>query len=187
MLQLTKRTEYGLIALVHMVDREGEFVSVREISEHYQVPRRLLAEVLKDLCRSEVIESQRGATGGHSLTRSPAAITLGEIVSLLEGKPSLASCENLGAYHGGEGDLEQNCPIRSPLHRLREGIWYMMENISLEALASSPASVRETADAVLSTSSYESRHHESRHHESRHHESRHPTSPYPAFKRARVS
>ena len=152
MLQLTKRTEYGLIALVHMVDREGEFVSVREISEHYHVPRRLLAEVLKDLGRTEIVDSQRGATGGYSLSRSPESITLGEVVSVLEGKPSLASCENLGAHHGGECDLEKKCPIRSPLHRLREGIWYMMERISLRALASSPTSVRETADAILSTS-----------------------------------
>ena len=33
MLQLTKRTEYGLIALVAMVGRQGHFVSAREISE----------------------------------------------------------------------------------------------------------------------------------------------------------
>ena len=51
MIQLTKRTEYGLIALVHMADREGQIVSVREIAERYPIPRRLLAEVLKDLCR----------------------------------------------------------------------------------------------------------------------------------------
>ena len=39
MLQLTKRTEYGLIALVHMVDRGVEPVSVREISERYEALR----------------------------------------------------------------------------------------------------------------------------------------------------
>src|SRR5262245_1380439 len=71
MLQLTKRTEYGLIALVHMVDRERQLVSVREISEHYPIPRRLLAEVLKDLCRANLVDSQRGATGGYVLAREP--------------------------------------------------------------------------------------------------------------------
>ena len=49
MLQLTKRTEYGLIALVHLADHEGEVVSAREIGEFYPVPKRLLAEVLKGL------------------------------------------------------------------------------------------------------------------------------------------
>ena len=78
MLQLTKRTEYGLIALVHLMDQrdlashsEAVFVSAREIGERYPVPRRLLAEVLKDLARAELVDSARGSTGGYSLARDP--------------------------------------------------------------------------------------------------------------------
>lgn len=135
MLQLTKRTEYGLIALVHMVDRDGTVVSVREISEHYPVPRRLLAEVLKDLCRANLVTSQRGATGGYVLARPAESITLGEVVTALEGTPMLSSCESLGAASHGECDLEPTCPIRSPLHRIREGIWGLMQRTTLRSLA----------------------------------------------------
>ena len=135
MLQLTKRTEYGLIALVHMADHEGEVVSVREISERYPVPRRLLAEVLKDLCRASLVESQRGAAGGYSLARSPDVISLGEIVASLEGRPRLASCEDLAPASHGECGIEPVCPIRSPLHRIREGIWHLMERTTLRSLA----------------------------------------------------
>lgn len=135
MLQLTKRTEYGLIALVHMVDRGGELVSAREISERYPVPRRLLAEVLKDLCRANVVTSQRGALGGYVLARPAEAITLGEVVTALEGSPTLSSCESLGAASHGECDIEPTCPIRSPLHRIREGIWELMQRTTLRSLA----------------------------------------------------
>lgn len=91
MLQLTKRTEYGLIALVHMADHQGRVVSAREIGEHYPIPRRLLAEVLKDLTHAGLIESQRGATGGYTLVRPADAITLAEIVTTLEGNPALTN------------------------------------------------------------------------------------------------
>ncbi|MFO1009825.1 MAG: Rrf2 family transcriptional regulator [Planctomycetota bacterium] len=134
MLQLTKRTEYGLIALVHMADRPGAVVSVREISERYPVPRRLLAEVLKDLGRANLVESQRGATGGYQLTRPAHTITLGEIVCALEGAPSVSSCETLAPARDGECELEPRCPIRSPLHRIREGIWSLMERTTLSSL-----------------------------------------------------
>jgi Rrf2 family protein len=85
-IQLTKRTEYGLIALVHLADaaltgRDGAFVSVREIAEHYPVPKRLLAEVLKDLARAELVESARGKDGGYTLRRQPDQITLAEVVA----------------------------------------------------------------------------------------------------------
>ncbi len=135
MLQLTKRTEYGLIALVHMVDRRGDFVSAREISERYHVPRRLLAEVLKDLARAEVVDSQRGATGGYALARPAEEVTVGEVVAALEGAPKLAGCETLEpSSAGGECDLEPSCPIRSPLQRIREGIWQQMQRTTLRSL-----------------------------------------------------
>jgi Rrf2 family protein len=137
LLQLTKRTEYGLIALVYMADRAGSVVSVREISEHYPVPRRLLAEVLKDLARENLVESQRGATGGYVLARSPDEITLGGIVTALEGRPTLSSCESLAPARNGECELEPTCPIRSPLHRIREGIWTLMERTTLRSLVQS--------------------------------------------------
>lgn len=141
MIQLTKRTEYGLIALVHMAEREGEYVSAREISEHYTVPRRLLAEVLKDLCHARLIESHRGASGGYALACSPDDLTLSDVVSALEGRPSLTSCESLDSFgprghridHGPCG-LEPVCPIRSPLHRVREGLWQLLQRTTLRSL-----------------------------------------------------
>jgi Rrf2 family protein len=145
MIQLTKRTEYGLIALVHMADRAGQVVSVREIAERYPIPRRLLAEVLKDLCRAGLVESQRGASGGYVLVRSADSITLGEVVTSLEGRPALSSCENLSPAHNSECDMERVCPIRSPLHRIRDGIWRLMERTTLRSLVRSPAASADTA------------------------------------------
>lgn len=135
MLQLTKRAEYGLIALTHLAGREGEVTSVREIAEHYAVPRRLLAEVLKDLCRTGHVISQRGANGGYSLSRPADSVTLGEVVATLEGRPSIASCESLGAFSNGSCDVAPRCPIRSPMQRIRSSIWNMMQRTTLRDLA----------------------------------------------------
>ena len=135
MLQLTKRTEYGLIALVHMADREGEFVSVRELCERYPLPRRLLAEVLKDLHRAELVESLRGAQGGYSLARAADRITLAQVVEALEGAPALTSCRNLAPAVNGGCEVEPTCPIRSPIHVIRERLWKLMEVTTLRSLS----------------------------------------------------
>jgi Rrf2 family protein len=136
MLQLTKRTEYGLIALTHLAGKEGEITSVREISDSYPIPKRLLAEVLKDLCRSSFVASHRGVRGGYSLARSPDAITIGEVVGVLEGHPTLASCEALGAHASERCGVERVCPIKSPIHRLRRDIWDLFERTTLRDLVS---------------------------------------------------
>ena len=102
------------------------------------VHRRLLAEVLKDLQRAGLGESQRGAAGGYALSRPPEAVTLGEIVAALEGPPALTSCEGLGAGASERCEVESVCPIRSPLQRVREGIWTLLQGTTLSSLARSP-------------------------------------------------
>jgi len=146
MLQLTKRTEYGLIALVHMVDRGGEPISVRELCERNPVPKRVMAEVLKDLGRSDLVESHRGATGGYSLARAPEAITLGEIIAALEGAPALTNCEVSSTLRSGACEVKPSCPIRSPLQRVHERLWDLLEHTTLRSL-SDPAARRLSAGA----------------------------------------
>jgi Rrf2 family protein len=137
MLQLTKRTEYGLIAMSHMVDCGAEPVSVREIGERYPIPRRLLAEVLKDLCRAELVESQRGAAGGYVLARAAESITVGDIVEALEGRPEISNCGTSSPHRNAECEMQPTCRIRSPLQRIREGIWAMLERTTLRSLRES--------------------------------------------------
>lgn len=137
MLKLTKRTEYGLIALLHLADRPGEVVSVREIGERYPVPLRLMGEALKALHHAGVVDSARGVGGGFWLTSSPDKITLGQVVAALEGAPALTSCADLGASDkDGACDVQDVCPIRSPLQSIRQGIWSLMQDTTLRSLMS---------------------------------------------------
>lgn len=139
MLQLTKRTDYGLIALTYLAGHSG-VQSVRSIADLYPIPRRLLAEVLKDLLHSRLVESRRGAQGGYALARPPSEIKVSEIVEALEGAPSLTSCE--GSHSGNSCAVESVCPVRGPIHVLRQGIWRMLEQTALSDLVSWPESAR---------------------------------------------
>ena len=143
MLQLTKRSEYALIALVHMVDREGGVVSVRELCERYPLPKRLVAEVLKDLARAGLVTSQRGAQGGYTLAQSAEEITLGQIIGAMEGIPPLTNCETLASARDGGCEVHPVCPIRSPVERVREHLWRLFESTTLRSLVPNPHAHRD--------------------------------------------
>jgi Rrf2 family protein len=157
MLKLTKRTEYGLIALMHLADREGEVVPSREIGEQFHVPQRVLAESLKALCHAGLVNSTRGASGGYALARGSDAITLGDVVTALEGAPAVTGCHDLAAARrDGSCDVESVCPIRSPLERVRAGIWALLEGTTLRSLADrtlSPLQLLHTATDNLGDAS----------------------------------
>jgi Rrf2 family protein len=142
MLQLTKRTEYGLIALTHLAQRAGRVSSVREICERYPVPRRLVAEVLKDLCQARLVDSHRGPSGGYSLVRPPEAISVGDVVAALEGHPALTSCVSLGHYVAHPCEVERVCPIRSPIETLRVELWRLLTRTTLRDLLAHPVPAR---------------------------------------------
>ena len=154
MLQLNKRTEYALIALVHMVDRGAvgaepdRFVSAREIGDQYPLPRRLLAEVLKDLQRAGVVHSQRGASGGYAIARAAEDLPLGDVVLAMEGPPGLTGCESFSGETTTPCEMERSCPIKNPMSRVRQGIWTLFQGTSLRDLAT-PGALAEFATAQV--------------------------------------
>ena len=169
MFQLTKRTEYGLIALTHLASARGEVTSAREITERYSLPQRLLAEVLKDLCKADLVTSHRGANGGYSIAQTTEEISIGDVVRILEEGPLVAICESPPVAAAGPAaavttsskasasqaaapkgstktcELESTCPIRSPIHRLHTGLWNLLDQTALGDLTRPPHSVPLTA------------------------------------------
>ena len=137
MLALTKRAEYGLIALVHLVDRRGEFVSAREIGDTYEVPRRLLAEVLKSLSRADLLDSQLGSAGGYTLAREPELITVAQAVQAIEDATPESGCDTEVQTASGWSacEMSSTCPIKTPIQRLRAGIWGLLHQTTLRDLA----------------------------------------------------
>ena len=56
MLKLTRKSEYGLIALLHIDARQdGGLVTAKEIAETYQLPAELLGKVLQSLAREGLV------------------------------------------------------------------------------------------------------------------------------------
>jgi Rrf2 family protein len=96
MLRLTRRAEYGLMAMAFLARGEAH-VSVREIGDRLGIPRRLLAEVLKDLARGGLVEGARGPNGGYRLVAGAGALPLGRVVEVLEGPIQVADCADGGA------------------------------------------------------------------------------------------
>jgi Rrf2 family protein len=55
---------------------------ISEISQEGNLPQKFLESILQELRRGGVLQSRKGRHGGYSLTRSPRAISLGEILRL---------------------------------------------------------------------------------------------------------
>ncbi len=93
----TRRTDYGIRALLYLALREGERVKAAEIAENMDVPIGFLHQVLQELQRTRLVTSRPSRSGGYSLAKSPDDITILEIVEALEGPIQADEC----ALRGG--------------------------------------------------------------------------------------
>jgi Rrf2 family iron-sulfur cluster assembly transcriptional regulator len=94
-LKLSNKGRYGVRALFDLAFHGGGAAAqIRDIAERQSIPPRFLEQIFQDLRRAGLVTSKRGPRGGYQLTRTPAEITLGDVIRALEGK--------LGAYTADE-------------------------------------------------------------------------------------
>jgi len=88
-MRLTTRSEYGLLAMLDLAKHSSyRLVQSHEIAQRESIPEPYLNQLLTILSRAGLISSRRGPGGGYLLARPADAITVGEIVMLLEGPPT---------------------------------------------------------------------------------------------------
>ena len=124
----TKKSKYGLRALVYMACNPERKFSVKEISEKEDISKRYLEQIFLTLKKAGLIISSKGAQGGYVLARSPKEINVGDILNILEDTQESPCCSsyNLEAL---ESVLEKEV-----WEKIDDKIKELTKNISLESL-----------------------------------------------------
>jgi Rrf2 family protein len=148
MLRLTKKADYGLMALKYLAEHPRDpSISARDISEAYHIPPQLLAKVLQRLAKVGILRSHAGMSGGYSLLKQPREISAFEVIHAIDGPLFITSC---GPSHSG-CDLTDSCTIKEPLARVNDSISTLLRSISVADLAepgADPARAKAVQDLV---------------------------------------
>ncbi len=92
LMQIPRRIEYALRAMIHLADRPGGVARGIEIAEREQIPKYFLEKVIRDLMRGGLVRSHRGPGGGYELARAPELVTFKDIIEAVEGPITLNIC-----------------------------------------------------------------------------------------------
>src|SRR5215467_166925 len=130
MFRLSKKADYGLIALKHLAQHADASISAREIAKEYKIPAELLAKVLQKLARKGLLVSQHGINGGYVLARDPAKISIVDVVEALEGPIGITPCER-----GSNCEQLEFCSVRDPLMKLKVKVVRVLGDTSIDELA----------------------------------------------------
>lgn len=129
-MRLSKRTEYGLRAVVQLAKLwPRNFVQARDLAQQEELPNKFLESILLALRRGGFLESKVGSGGGYRLSRSPKEIGVGDLIRRLEGR--------LTVKEGAVGTGEQspgNAAVRLINEKLTEAMDHVLDEMTLAEL-----------------------------------------------------
>jgi Rrf2 family protein len=129
MLKLTKKADYGLMAMKHLAEHAGA-CSAKDVAEAYHIPPEALAKILQRLVKAGLLHSQHGTNGGYTLAREAGTITAFEVIRAIDGPLFITSCVTVR----GECDQSDRCTVREPLRRVNQSIEDVLRGIKISEM-----------------------------------------------------
>ena len=135
MLKLTKKADYGLMAMKHLAEHAHERAcSAKDVAESYGIPQEVLAKILQRLVKAGLLNSQHGINGGYMLARDPGMISVFEVIRAIDGPLFITSCVTVR----GECDQTDRCTVREPLRRVNHSIEELLRRITIAEMKEGP-------------------------------------------------
>ena len=137
--KFSKKSEYGLRALIELTQNYGRPITRQQIGERQNVPVVFLEHILLRLKHAGLVASTRGAKGGYALIKSPSKVTLGHVIRILDGPLAPIGCVSKTAYQkclDCPYATKAHCPLQYVMGGVRNAIADILDNYSLEDFTS---------------------------------------------------
>ncbi len=133
MLKLSKKVEYGLIAIRHIAAADPDRITTaKEIADRYKIPYELLAKVMQKLAKRRLIVSHQGVYGGYTLAKGAGEMSISSIINAIEGHlPALTQCI---AESPDSCSIYDNCTIKNPLGKIQMNIDSVFKTMKLSEI-----------------------------------------------------
>jgi FeS assembly SUF system regulator len=147
LIRLTNLADYAVVVMAAAAREPSAKLSAARVAELTMIPPPTVAKLMGTLARGGLLTASRGAAGGFTLSRDPAAISVAEIVEAVDGPIALTSCV------GGDVQdcaMEGHCAIRGHWPPINQAVRGALAAVSLADLVQ-PAAAAAPAPAVNQT------------------------------------
>jgi Rrf2 family protein len=157
---LSSKTKYALRAILRLAEsaHAGTWLQTNDVAEHEQVPRKFLEAIFVQLRDHGIIESRRGAQGGHRLLRDPATVSVADVIRVLDGPLALTPCASRTRFRQCADCVDISvCRLQPLMQQARDAVAAVLENCSLAQLASTQRSSKSRSTGHKATTARASR------------------------------
>lgn len=129
-MKLTRFTDYSLRVLIYLGLKNNGRVTIKEISEAYNISRNHLMKVVSLLTRMGYVDARRGPGGGIALARSAQDIVIADVVRDMEDDLNLVEC----FCAEGSCIIKPVCELKSALNQALNAYLQTLQRYTLQDL-----------------------------------------------------
>ena len=135
-MRLSRRSEYGLRALVDLVRNDGNGpVPLATLAQRNILPMKFLEQIMATLKHGGIVRTTLGAHGGYAMAADASNVTIGRVVRLLDGALAPLPCVSLRYYEPCSCPNEATCPLRDVMIDVRDAMLEILDRETLAELA----------------------------------------------------
>lgn len=133
---LSKKTKYGIKALVHLAKQEERSpVQIGTISLAENISQKFLESILLSLKKTGFLGSKKGKGGGYYLLKDPKDIPMTTVMRVLEGPIAMVPCVSLNFYEKCADCPDENtCAVNKIMLEVRDSTLEIFKNTTLHDL-----------------------------------------------------
>jgi Rrf2 family protein len=134
---LSSKAKYAIRAVTTLAERgrPDGWTQMAEVAHTEQIPQKFLEAILAELRGHGLIESRRGAHGGHRLVRNPADISIADIIRIVDGPLALTPCASQTRFRPCTDCVDiQQCRLQALMRKARDAVAGVLENCSIADL-----------------------------------------------------
>src|SRR5436305_13957342 len=146
-MRLSRRSEYGLRALVDLVRATNPDalptepavrplpVALTTLADRNNLPPKCLEQIMSTLKRGGIVRTTLGAHGGYALAVDPSTVSIGRVIRLLDGALAPLPCVSLRYYERCSCPDESSCSLRDVMLDVRDAMLEILDRETLAELA----------------------------------------------------
>lgn len=139
-MQLTQKTDFALRGLIYLHLNSERLVSIKEISEAYNISYHHLVKALQELIQKGYIISKLGKGGGLQLNEGTANMSIGDIVRITENHFNIFEC--FDAEHS-KCIITSKCMLKGLMNKAKNAFLDVLDSKTLADIAVNKSQLEE--------------------------------------------
>ena len=116
-MRITQEADYAL-RIICLLAEEKKVLDAMTIADSAHITQRFALKILRKLVLGNLVRSYKGASGGYELAVDPEAVTLKDVIELIDGEIAISKCLMEEHVCSKQGQRKNACTI----HRIFDAI-----------------------------------------------------------------